>query len=82
MQQSLSAEQWPPTRRIIVATSEAEKGSVRAAQRLLGLSVTGELDTATKGHLRGIQRLARIQQTGCLDPETAAVIDKLRMYDA
>lgn len=82
MPDTSAAEQWPPRRRIIAAISEADKATVRAAQRLLGLPLTGSLDDATKGHLRGVQRLGRIQQTGCLDPETAQIIDRMRMYDA
>lgn len=73
---------WPPRQRIFVATSEAEKAAVSHAQLLMGLPATGVLDEATRGHLRGIQRLGRIHQTGCLDPETAAVLDRMRMFDA
>lgn len=73
---------WPPKRRIVVCTNDSEREAVRHAQLVLKLPMTGELDDATRSHLRGIQRLSRIPQTGCLDPETAGVIDRMRLFDA
>lgn len=60
--------------------SEAEKESVRIAQRALRLTPTGTLDFPTAASLRGLQRLYGIPVTGILDASTAIVIDGLRPW--
>lgn len=69
---------WPPDRVIIAPATEAERASVRTAQRALTVDVTGEMDDATKAALRGVQRLFKLPVTGVLDKPTAEALDRLR----
>jgi len=68
---------WPPDRVIIAPANEAERASVRTAQRALRVDVTGEMDDATKAALRGVQNLCKLPVTGVLDRATAQALDRL-----
>jgi hypothetical protein len=68
---------WPPSRAIIAPVNDAEKASVRHAQRALRVPETGDMDEATKGALRGVQSLFKAPVTGVLDGRTAELIDRL-----
>jgi hypothetical protein len=69
---------WPPTRVIIAPANEAERASVRTAQRALRVAETGDMDDATKAALRGVQTLFQLPVTGVLDAVTAKALDRLR----
>lgn len=69
---------WPPDRVIIAPANEAERESVRTAQRALGLAETGNMDEPTKASLRGVQQLFKLPVSGVLDRATAEALDRLR----
>lgn len=62
----------------LAPTSEAQRASVRHAQRVLRMDETGEMDDLTKAGLRAIQALFRIRVTGVLDEPTAEKIEQIR----
>ena len=70
-----------PWRDIIRATSAREKAAVRAAQLVLRLPQTGDMDQTTIVHLRGVQRLYRLRETGYLDKATWDKINEMRWVD-
>jgi hypothetical protein len=64
-------------RRIIVATTDAEKEVVIYVQRVLRCNETGVMDEDTKSHLRGLQALFGLRTTGIIDDATAEQIDRI-----
>lgn len=64
-------------RRIIVATTDAEKEVVIYVQRVLRCNETGIMDDDTKSHLRGLQALFGLRVTGIIDDDTATQIDRI-----
>lgn len=64
-------------RRIIVATTDAEKEVVIYVQRVLRCNETGIMDDDTKSHLRGLQALFGLRTTGIIDDATAEQIDRI-----
>lgn len=69
---------WPPDRAIISPANEAERASMRTAQRALRVPETGAMDNATLAALRGVQALFKLPVTGVLDRPTAEALDRLR----
>lgn len=64
-------------RRIIVATTDAEREVVIYVQRVLRCNETGIMDDDTKSHLRGLQVLFGLRATGIIDDATAEQIDRI-----
>jgi len=67
-------------REIIAPVTDAERTSLKVAQRALRCDPTGEMDAATKTALRGAQYLFGLPVTGTLDAATARAVDGLRPY--
>jgi hypothetical protein len=65
---------------LIAPVTEADRSSVRAAQRIMGLDETGCMDGPTKARLRGFQGLFGLPQTGVLDIATAYILEGIRSH--
>ena len=63
---------------MLAPTTNAERGAVEHAQRVLGLQVTGTVDDTFRARMRGFQALMGIPMTAVLDEKTAIAIDSLR----
>lgn len=62
----------------LAPVNEAQRASVRQAQRVLRIDETGDMDANTKAHLRAIQSLMGLPVTGILDEQTAIKIEQIR----
>lgn len=62
----------------LAPTDDAQRASVKHAQRVLRVDETGEMDDITKSSLRAIQALFNIRVTGMLDLATAEKIEQIR----
>jgi len=62
--------------------TEADRGAVRHAQRIMGMPETGCLDGPTRARLRGFQALFRLRETGILDHATADILEGIRSHHA
>jgi hypothetical protein len=62
----------------LAPVDEAQRASVRHAQRVLRLDESGEMDDITKAGLRAVQALFRLRVTGVLDLPTAEKIEEIR----
>ena len=62
----------------LAPTNEAQRASVRHAQRVLRMDETGEMDDTTKAGLRALQALFKLRVTGILDLPTAEKIEQIR----
>lgn len=62
----------------LAPANDAQRASVRHAQRVLRIDETGEMDTTTKASLRALQALFGIRVTGILDLATAEKIEQIR----
>jgi hypothetical protein len=68
------------SRDIYFPANDAERESVRFAQRVMGVTITGEMDDETRRRIRGLQYTFGIPMTGILDRATAHKIDGLRNF--
>jgi hypothetical protein len=62
--------------------TEADRGAVRHAQRIMGMPETGDLDGPTRARLRGFQSLFRVRESGILDHATADILEGIRSHHA
>jgi peptidoglycan hydrolase-like protein with peptidoglycan-binding domain len=62
----------------LAPANEAQRASVRQAQRVLRIDETGDMDSETKASLRALQALFRLPVTGILDAATAIKIEQIR----
>lgn len=71
-----------PWKDILRPMNERERALVRAAQLVLRIPQTGDMDDATIVRLRGVQRLFNLRVTGFLDEPTWKKINEMRWVDA
>lgn len=70
-----------PWRDVVRPVNERERDLVRAAQLVLRIPQTGEIDQLTIVRLRGIQGLYRLPLTGILDEATWNKLNEMRWVD-
>lgn len=62
----------------LAPANEAQRASVRQAQRVMRIDETGTMDDETKAGLRAVQALFRLPVTGTLDEATAIKLEQIR----
>lgn len=75
------APDLPRWKDIIRPANERERAVVRAAQLVLRVPQTGEMDEPTIVRLRGLQSLYRLPVSGMLDKATWDKINEMRWVE-